>query len=185
MSAVVEVRDLRKIYPMGDDEVVALGGVDLSIDRGEFIAVMGPSGSGKSTFMQIIGMLDRATAGTYIFEGHDVATLSDDDRQNDHHQRLAVHGYRHDDRTRAERDGARSGRRRADPVLIGDGASDRTDDGESSDDLGDDRCGGQPRTGGGNGPARATSSHRSPHSHTTFRFAICRPSHRRHRRPER
>ncbi len=88
MSAVVEVRDLRKIYPMGDDEVVALGGVDLSIDKGEFIAVMGPSGSGKSTFMQIIGMLDRATSGTYIFEGHDVATLSDDDRADLRSRRL-------------------------------------------------------------------------------------------------
>ena len=88
MSAVVEVRDLRKIYPMGDDEVVALGGVDLSIDKGEFIAVMGPSGSGKSTFMQIIGMLDRATSGTYIFEGYDVATLSDDDRADLRSRRL-------------------------------------------------------------------------------------------------
>ncbi|MGC8484656.1 MAG: ABC transporter ATP-binding protein [Candidatus Baltobacteraceae bacterium] len=88
MSTVVEVRDLRKIYPMGDDEVIALGGVDLSIAKGEFIAVMGPSGSGKSTFMQIIGMLDRATAGTYIFEGQDVATLSDDDRADLRSRRL-------------------------------------------------------------------------------------------------
>ncbi|NNM91718.1 MAG: ABC transporter ATP-binding protein [Candidatus Eremiobacteraeota bacterium] len=88
MSGVVEVRNLRKIYPMGEDEVVALGGVDLSIEKGEFIAVMGPSGSGKSTFMQIVGMLDRATSGSYFFEGRDVATLSDDERADVRSRRL-------------------------------------------------------------------------------------------------
>ncbi|MDH2910909.1 MAG: ABC transporter ATP-binding protein [Candidatus Eremiobacteraeota bacterium] len=88
MSGVVEVRNLRKIYPMGEDEVVALGGVDLSIEKGEFIAVMGPSGSGKSTFMQIVGMLDRATSGSYSFEGRDVATLSDDERADVRSRRL-------------------------------------------------------------------------------------------------
>lgn len=88
MSDVVEVRELRKVYPMGDDEVVALGGVDLSIAKGEFIAVMGPSGSGKSTFMQIVGMLDRATSGTYLFEGHDVAKFSDDERADVRSRRL-------------------------------------------------------------------------------------------------
>ncbi len=88
MSGVVEVRNLRKIYPMGEDEVVALGGVDLSIERGEFIAVMGPSGSGKSTFMQIVGMLDRATSGSYAFEGRDVAALSDDERADIRSRRL-------------------------------------------------------------------------------------------------
>ncbi len=88
MGGVVEVRNLRKIYPMGDDEVVALGGVDLSIERGEFIAVMGPSGSGKSTFMQIVGMLDRATSGSYSFEGRDVAALTDDERADIRSRRL-------------------------------------------------------------------------------------------------
>ncbi len=88
MSDVVEVRGLRKVYPMGDDEVVALGGVDLSIAKGEFIAVMGPSGSGKSTFMQIVGMLDRATSGAYLFEGNDVAKFSDDDRADVRSRRL-------------------------------------------------------------------------------------------------
>ena len=88
MSDVVEVRELRKVDPMGDDEVVALGGVDLSIAKGEFIAVMGPSGSGKSTFMQIVGMLDRATSGTYLFEGHDVAKFSDDERADLRSRRL-------------------------------------------------------------------------------------------------
>ena len=77
---VVEVRGLRKVYPLeGSEGVVALNGVDLTIDPGEFVAVMGPSGSGKSTFMHIVGFLDRATAGIYRFDGEDVAGLSGDD----------------------------------------------------------------------------------------------------------
>ncbi|MHB8179168.1 MAG: ABC transporter ATP-binding protein [Vulcanimicrobiaceae bacterium] len=80
MSNVVDVHRLRKVYPMDADEVVALAAVDLTIESGEFIAVMGPSGSGKSTFMQIVGMLDRPTSGDYHFEGRDVASLRDDER---------------------------------------------------------------------------------------------------------
>ncbi|HZO94891.1 MAG TPA: ABC transporter ATP-binding protein [Candidatus Baltobacteraceae bacterium] len=73
---VVDVRDLCKVYALdGSEDVVALRGVDLTIDRGEFVAVMGPSGSGKSTFMHIVGFLDRPTSGTYRFAGHDVAGL--------------------------------------------------------------------------------------------------------------
>ena len=73
---VVDVRDLYKVYALeGSEDVVALRGVDLTIDRGEFVAVMGPSGSGKSTFMHIVGFLDRPTSGTYRFAGHDVAGL--------------------------------------------------------------------------------------------------------------
>jgi putative ABC transport system ATP-binding protein len=80
MSAVVAVRDLRKVYPLeGGDDVVALNGIDLAIEEGEFVAVMGPSGSGKSTFMHIVGLLDRPTSGTYRFAGHEVSTLGKDE----------------------------------------------------------------------------------------------------------
>lgn len=88
MAPVVDVRGLRKIYALGGGEVVALGGIDLSIARGEFVAVMGPSGSGKSTFMQIVGMLDRPTAGTYRFEDRDVSALSEDERADIRSRRL-------------------------------------------------------------------------------------------------
>jgi putative ABC transport system ATP-binding protein len=79
MTPVVEVRNLRKVYQIeGGEGVVALRGVDLTIDPGEFVAVMGPSGSGKSTFMHIVGLLDRPTAGTYRFTGHEVSSLAAD-----------------------------------------------------------------------------------------------------------
>jgi len=77
-TSVVAVTNLRRIYPLADAPVIALGGVDLTIDAGEFVAVMGPSGSGKSTFMHIVGFLDRPTSGTYRFDGRDVTELDED-----------------------------------------------------------------------------------------------------------
>jgi len=79
-EALIQVRDLWKIYRLGDVEVQALCGVSTDITSGEFVAVMGASGSGKSTFMNILGCLDRPTRGTYRLDGVDVSSLSADQR---------------------------------------------------------------------------------------------------------
>jgi len=75
MDAMIQVRELRKTYQMGDIEVPALRGVSFSIKRGEFVAIMGPSGSGKSTLMNLLGCLDTPTAGQYILDGLPVEQL--------------------------------------------------------------------------------------------------------------
>ena len=75
---MIEIEGLKKVYIMGEEEVPALAGVSLTISRGEYVAVIGPSGSGKSTLMNILGGLDRPSAGTYRFEGEDVGRFSDD-----------------------------------------------------------------------------------------------------------
>jgi putative ABC transport system ATP-binding protein len=75
---IVKLENARKIYQMGRQEVKALAGVSISIERGSFWAIMGPSGSGKSTMMNILGCLDRLTSGRYYLEGQDVSTLDDD-----------------------------------------------------------------------------------------------------------
>jgi putative ABC transport system ATP-binding protein len=77
---VIEIRDLTKVYTMGEVEVRALDGITIDVDAGEFLAVMGPSGSGKSTLMNILGCLDRPTAGTYKLDGIDVSKLDRDER---------------------------------------------------------------------------------------------------------
>jgi len=78
MDNVIEARDLRKVYKMGEVEVEALAGVSFTIARGEVIAIMGPSGSGKSTLMNTLGCLDRPTSGEYMLDGEPVASLTDD-----------------------------------------------------------------------------------------------------------
>ncbi len=74
-TPIIQTHALRKIYGMGDIQVKALAGVDVRIDEGEFVAIMGPSGSGKSTLMNILGCLDRPTDGRYILAGEDVSVL--------------------------------------------------------------------------------------------------------------
>ncbi len=78
MEHLIEFRDIYKIYHMGDSDVHALDGVSLTVDQGEFVAIVGQSGSGKSTAMNIIGCLDVPTSGSYYLGGVDVSTMDDD-----------------------------------------------------------------------------------------------------------
>lgn len=79
-QALIELQGVSKVYGYGQAQMRALGGVDLSITRGDFVAVMGPSGSGKSTCMNVLGCLDTPTAGHYLFDGIDVGALTRDQR---------------------------------------------------------------------------------------------------------
>ena len=76
---LIETRDLWKTYVMGDEEVHALRGVSVDIERGEYVAIMGPSGSGKSTLMNLIGCLDTPTRGTYLLNGKRVSDMKDNE----------------------------------------------------------------------------------------------------------
>ncbi len=75
MTAIIETNELSKTYDMGSIQVKALDGIDIRIDAGEFVAVMGPSGSGKSTLMNILGCLDRPSSGQYFLAGEDVSAM--------------------------------------------------------------------------------------------------------------
>ena len=80
MSHLIELKDIYKIYHMGEETVHALDGINLTVDQGEFVAIVGSSGSGKSTAMNIIGCLDVPTSGTYHLGGIDVSTMEDDEQ---------------------------------------------------------------------------------------------------------
>jgi putative ABC transport system ATP-binding protein len=77
--ALIETNDLWKTYTMGDEEIHALRGVSIQIEKGEYVAIMGPSGSGKSTLMNLIGCLDTPTKGTYLLNGKQVSTMNDNE----------------------------------------------------------------------------------------------------------
>lgn len=77
--ALIAITGIEKVFEMGGAETRALRGVDLVIERGEFLAVVGPSGSGKSTLLQILGLLDAPTSGTYLLDGRDTSNLSEDE----------------------------------------------------------------------------------------------------------
>jgi putative ABC transport system ATP-binding protein len=88
MNSLIQVQDLVKVYYLGEVELLALQGVSLSIEKGEFAAIMGASGSGKSTFMNILGFLDRPTRGQYLLEGINGEHLSRDDLAEIRNQKI-------------------------------------------------------------------------------------------------
>lgn len=79
MSSVIQLRNIQKSYFMANQAIPVLKGVDLDIEKNEYVALMGPSGSGKSTLMNILGCLDSPTGGTYTLNGHDVSKMTDDE----------------------------------------------------------------------------------------------------------
>ena len=87
-NAVIDLKDIYKIYIDGDSEIHALDGISLHIDEGEFVAIVGQSGSGKSTCMNIIGCLDVPTSGTYHLNGVDASTLTEDEQAQIRNQTL-------------------------------------------------------------------------------------------------
>ena len=80
MSALIDIRDVTKTYEMGAETIVhALDGVSLSIEAGDYVAIMGPSGSGKSTLMNLIGCLDTPSTGSYVLKGREISSMNDDE----------------------------------------------------------------------------------------------------------
>lgn len=76
--ALIEIKNLKKSYPLGDSQLLILKGISLEISQGEFVAIMGPSGSGKSTLMNILGCLDKPTSGKYFLDGDDIGKQDND-----------------------------------------------------------------------------------------------------------
>lgn len=87
-ETLIETRNVKKIYGEGEATVYALAGVDVRVDRGEFVAIMGPSGSGKSTLMNILGCLDRPTSGEYFLDERNVSQLSKEELAEVRNQKL-------------------------------------------------------------------------------------------------
>src|SRR5512139_120264 len=86
--ALIELKGIERVFQLGDATVHALAGLDLRIDNGEYVAVMGPSGSGKSTLLNLLGLLDRPNAGTYLLEGRDVTTMTADEQARVRSERI-------------------------------------------------------------------------------------------------
>ena len=79
MSQVIKLRNITRDFPLGQEVVKVLKGIDLDIDKGDYVALMGPSGSGKSTLMNLLGCLDTPTSGTYLLNGKDVSNMTQDE----------------------------------------------------------------------------------------------------------
>lgn len=88
MTPLIEFKDVYKIYPMGDTEVHAIDGISMTVQKGEFLAIVGQSGSGKSTCMNIIGCLDVPTSGQYFLDGKDVSHMTDDEQAEIRNKKL-------------------------------------------------------------------------------------------------
>lgn len=88
MTPLIEFKDVYKIYQMGDSEVRAVDGISMTVNKGEFLAIVGQSGSGKSTCMNIIGCLDVPTSGSYFLDGKDVSHMTDDEQAEIRNKKL-------------------------------------------------------------------------------------------------
>jgi putative ABC transport system ATP-binding protein len=84
----IELRSIERVFTLGDSEVHALQTLDLAVEAGEYIAIMGPSGSGKSTLLNLLGLLDRPNGGTYLLEGRDVTTLTAEEQARVRRERI-------------------------------------------------------------------------------------------------